>query len=143
MEEGTIYRDHDDGLVFRVREVRGTEPESVVAVEVLDEAVETYRTRREISEGLESGAIEPASDVDHEDFESEEPDVPLEEIDGNIVERLKYVAAGLVVVFVVAVAFPAGRVFAVLVLRVAVPLAVLGAAAYLGYRYLLGEDGGG
>lgn len=136
MEEGAIYRDHEDGLVFRVREVRGSDPDSVVAVEVLDEAVETYRTRREIEDGLDSGAIEPAADVDHDDFEAEDPEVPMYEIDGDRSDLLKYAAAGVGLVVVIAAAFPATRIFAVLAVKLAVPLAAIAAVAYLLYRRL-------
>ncbi len=140
MEEGDIYRDHDDALVFRVIEVRGDDPDSVVAVEVLDEAVETYRTRREIVEGMESGAIERAEDVDHEEFEREDPDVPLREREVAAADWLKYAAAGLVVVTAISFAFPATRIFAVLMVKIAVPFAVFAAAAYVVYRHLTDEE---
>lgn len=143
VEEGAIYRDHDDGIVFRVREVRGTDPESVVAVEVLDEAIETYRTRREISDGIDSGAIEPADDVEHGDFEGEDPGVPMYELDSDTSDLLKYLAVGLAAAFVTAAALPATRIFAVLAVKLAIPLAVLAVAAYFVYLNLQEEGDGG
>lgn len=135
MEEGDIYRDVEDDLVFRVREIRGTDPDSVVAVEVLGEAVETYRTRREIREGLDEGTVEPAEDVDHGEFETEPPDLPL--YDSTADSRvLKYVAVAAVAVLALAMIVPATRLFVVFAIKVAVPLAVVAAAAYVVYRYI-------
>ncbi len=140
MEEGEIYRDHRDGLVFRVREIRGTSPDSVVAVEVLDEAVETYRTRREIEEGLEEGNLERAEDVEQEDFEAEEPELPLYRGGDDKAVWIKLTAVALAAAFVVALAAPATRIFAVFALKALVPLGALAVAAYMLYRYLEGED---